>query len=400
MKQKQIIFLVIILFSLLQGCKSQGSSAPAPNNVAAVTGDTSVTISWDSVSGVEYWVFKAAANDVTPLNCFGMSQCQIFTKAVSPLLVTGLTNGTNYSFTVNGRIDGGKGGPGSPSVQAIPRLAGSTWSTGTSLGASDLHGITYGTVFVSVGNNGALFSSSDGISWTTLTNPLPSANLNAVTYYGGKYLAVGAGGAILTSADAITWQQQTSNTTNDLYAVANSMGVFVATGANGTILTSIDGTTWSVIPPITSNALYGITYGNSKYLAVGANGTIITSADASIWQTVTPLTASGLKTVTYGYAAGTTTGMFVALGDMGTLLTSSDGTSWNTQTQIASTPLINAVTYGRQFIAAGNTGGIYTSTDGISWTLATTALSPLYAITHGPYDYTAVGSSGLNMHSK
>lgn len=401
MKRYFAFILTIIFTILLQGCYSRGSSAPAPTNVNAVAGDTSVTITWDMLPEVEYWIFKATASNVTPESCFGTPGCQMIMNAVSPTVFSGLANGTTYSFSINGRMNSGIGGPGSPSIQAVPRLAGATWSTGAALGANDMHGVAYGTVYVAAGNNGALFSSADGVSWTALTNPAPTANLNAIAYSGGKYLAAGAGGVILLSTDGVTWQQQTSNTANDLYAVSgNGVGGFVATGAAGSIVTSTDGITWSASVSGTVNALYGITYANGKYIAVGANGTLLSSADTTTWQSITPSTSSSLKTVTYGVASGATTGMFVALGDLGTLLTSSDGASWSLQTPLASAQSINAVTFGRQFVAVANNGGIFTSTDGVTWILATTAASPLYAVAHGAYDYTAVGGSGLNMHAK
>ena len=401
MKRYFTFILATIFVLILQGCYSKGSSAPAPNNVSVVAGDLSATVSWDMLPGVEYWIFKAASNNVTPQNCFGSPQCQIIMKAASPAVVSGLTNGTTYSFSINGRIDGGEGGPGSPALQAIPRLAGAIWSTGTTLGANALRGVAYGTLYVAAGDSGALFSSTDGISWTASTNPLPAANLNAVAYSGSKYLAVGAGGVILLSSDGVTWLQQTSNTTNDLYAVAgNGLGGFVAVGAAGTIVTSVDGITWTVATSGTGNALNGITYASSQYMAVGALGSMLSSADAVTWKIITPITVYNLKTVTYGYATGSTTGMFLALGDLGTLLSSSDGVTWTQQTAIASNPTINAAAYGRQFIAVGDNGNIYTSTDGLTWTLATTATSSVYALAHSLYEYTAVGASGLNMHSK
>lgn len=394
---------------VLLGCRGNGSSAPAPTNVNVVAGDTSVTISWDMSPGVDYWVFKAAAANITPLSCYGMPQCQMIMHAVSPLLVTGLTNGTTYSFTINGRIDGGAGGPGSPSRQATPRLAGATWSVGSALvtGAYDLRGVAYGSVFIAAaalhgGAQGALFSSPDGISWTALTNPVPpSTNLYAATYYNGNYMVVGAGGVILSSPDAVTWTQQTSVATNNLYAVtSNGAGGYVATGASGTIIYSGNGINWTAASPtnIPPSTLNGVTYGNGMYVAVGASGTLLTSTDGNIWSPPASISSSissiNLKTVAYG------PGIFVALGDNGTLVTSTDGINWTLQSPIPSASLINAVTYGRQFIAVADDGSIFASIDGLAWTLATSASSPLYAVIHGPYDYSAVGFGGLNMHAK
>src|SRR5450759_2688331 len=169
MKRHFAFFLAIIAALLLAGCGNKGDPAPAPANVKVVPGDASATVSWTMAPGVEYWVFVAAANSVTPENCSALTLCRTVVNATSPQLVTGLINGATYSFTVNGRTGGGPGGAGSISVSTVPRLAGTSWSVGTSVGSNDLRGVTYGTVvaadgtltpaFVAVGTQGAMFSS-------------------------------------------------------------------------------------------------------------------------------------------------------------------------------------------------------------------------------------------------
>lgn len=414
MKQLLALIIVIAAATFLAGCRNKGSSAPAPTNVNVIAGDTSATVSWDMLPGVEYWIFKAAGSDISPQSCYGMPQCQMFMKAVSPAVVSGLANGTTYAFTINGRIDGGAGGPGSPSIQATPRLAGAIWSAGTSLGAYDLHGVTFGTVFVAAGSNGGLFSSADGmnwtpqtvINWTTTTTPLP--NLNAASYYGENYLVVGAGGVILTSPDTITWTQQTNVplATPELFAVSNyGAGGYVATGASGTIIYSVDGINWAGAASNTTNPLYGVTYGNGMYMAVGASGTLLSSLNGITWSTPSSISTNTLKGIAYGPVIGSTgTGTFVAVGANGTVVTSLDGgTSWTLPiSPFSPTTVINAVTYGRQFIAVADDGSIFASIDGLNWTpasLTPTNSSPIYAVTHGVYDYSAVGAGGLNMHS-
>lgn len=403
MKRYFALILLLTASTLFSGCRGSGSSAPAPTNVQVVEGDSSVNISWDMAPGVEYWIFKAAATDLTPQNCYPLPECGIIINAVSPRVVSGLTNGTNYSFTINGRTGGGKGGAGSPSISKVPRLAGSTWTAGSPQGTSNLYGIGFGSVFVAAGDTGALFSSSDGINWTALSSAV-TTKLNAVSYYTGTYLVAGAGGVILRSTDAATWTPQTSGTTNDLYAVSNhGTAGYAATGASGTILYSGDGATWTASTPITANPLYGVTYGNGIYVAVGAAGTLLSSVDAVTWTPLTSNTANTLQGIAYAPPAiGTTSGgTFVAVGANGTVVRSADGgATWATVTSpISPTTVINSVTYGRQFIAVADDGTIYTSTDGLTWTLAQTATAPLHAVTHGLFDYTAVGASGLNMHS-
>jgi predicted small lipoprotein YifL len=404
---KRLITLVMLIIAPFQlaGCGSTGSSAPPPENVSIVAGDSMATIKWDMAPGVEYWVFRAAGTSVTPDSCYGMPQCQILIRAVSPFVVAGLVNGTNYAFTINGRIDGGKGGAGSPSVQALPRLAGATWSAGNSLGSSpfnDFHGISYGSVYAAAGSNGALFSSIDGISWTPALNNPVVTNLNASTYFGGHYQVAGDAGVILHSNDATNWTQQTAVTSQNLYAVTNNAnGGYVATGAAGTILYSSDALNWSAAISsglITSQPLNAVTYGNGLYVAVGAAGTIINSTNGTNWLAASSISSSisalNLTSVAYG------AGVFVALGEAGTVVTSTDGATWTVQSAIATLPAINAVTYGRQFVGIANNGAVFYSTNGITWTQASSpTTSPLYALTHGVFDYTAVGAGGFNMRA-
>ena len=416
MKRYFTLCLLVSALIPLSGCYNTGSSAPAPTNVQVVAGDTSATLTWDTTAGVEYWIFKAATTGLAPQDCLPLPECGITMHAVSPTVLAGLVNGTLYSFTINGRVNGGKGGPGSPSVSATPRLAGAAWSLSGTLLGTNLNGIGFGSVFVAAGDGGVLFSSTDAATWTSLSSPV-ATKLNAVSYYGGNYLVVGAGGVILRSSNAtVTWPQQTAVpvATPDLYAISNyGTAGFVATGTSGTIIHSGDGITWvgATSTPNTANTLYGVTYGNGKYVAVGAAGTILTSTDAATWSAPTSNTSNTsnmLKSIAYAPPAiGTTgSGTFVAVGSSGAVVISTDGgLSWApiTTSPFSTSTVINAITYGRQFVAVAEDGNIKTSIDGLTWTATTTTpanASPIYAVTRGLYDYTAVGAGGLNLHSK
>jgi hypothetical protein len=388
--------LVISTALILASC-NEGSSAPPPTDVTVVPGDGVVTVSWTTAPSVDYFLYYVVGNSVSRWTTGTSSVISVS----SPYVLTGLTNDTTYTFTMDGRTNGGPAGSASPSISATPRLAGATWNSGTALGAT-LRGATYGTLFAAVGDSGVIQTSPDGKTWTSQTSGV-SANLNAAVY-GGSYLAAGAGGVILLSADAITWTSETSGTANNLNGLGSNGAFYLAVGDNGTILTSSGGASWTVPTSGTSNALYAVTYGNSRYVAVGASGTILTSADAVTWQAATsPVITYALKGVTYGLNTSVTpsVGVFVATGGNGTLLTSADGITWTQQAAIQSNPAINAVTYGTQFVAVGDTGGIFTSTDGITW-IAPTSVTPsnannLYAIAHGNHGYASVGLVGANL---
>ena len=59
----------------------------------------------------------------------------------------------------------------------------------------------------------------------------------------GLFVVVGDNGTILTSSDGTTWTSRTSGTSNGLYNIFYGNSTFVAVGHSGTILTSSDGTT-------------------------------------------------------------------------------------------------------------------------------------------------------------
>jgi len=438
MKRFFAFIMVAVAATILAGCLGTGgSSAPAPNNVAVVAKDSRVVVTWDSIPGVTYWIFTAAGAGVTPTNCSSMPACGTTLYATSPQVVSSLpgiygtygtiplTNGVQYSFTVNGRINGGPGGPGSPSIEAIPRLAGSTWNTGPNAGTTDLRGVAYGAGwFVATGLGGSSFSSIDGNLWTALSNTNAADNY-AVAFNGAVFLSVGAGGNVnALSPGTSSWVPQYSGTLNTLYAIANGNALVVAAGASGTIITtSNSGTNWTTQSSPTGSSLYGLAYGlvrgvTPTYVAVGATGTLLYSTDGVTWyRTASPLPTIDLKAVTYGGLDANGYGVFVAVGNGGTVLTSEDGITWTqqTSTNILSASNLNSVTYTayRRFMAVGADGNIYyseyysnpstlTGNGGTVWVQVSPPVTTrsINAITTGGlYDYSAVGTGGLNLYA-
>jgi hypothetical protein len=418
MRRPLMLVAAILAGLLVAGCGGSGHSADPPANVVALAGDGIVTVTWPMTSGVEYWMFYGPSPSISTSNWTTILGSQSVIGASSPSVATGLVNGTIYSFTLNGRTDGGPGGPGTPSVSAIPRLAGTAsaslpapWTAGSALSANDLRGVTWGTVFVAVGANGAMFSSTDGTKWNPLTSGV-TANLNAAVFR-SVYLAAGDGGAMLYSIDAITWTPRTTGTANNLNAIATNSGLFVAVGANGTIVFSGDGITWTkAANSATTNDLFAVTAtAGGTWIAVGAGGTLVTSIDGSNWTVVDSKTTFDLRGVASGTSTATTAALFVAVGANGTLVTSPDAATWTAQTAIG-TNTLSAITYATQFIAVGANGSIFTSTDGTTWTdqppptidsnLNTIDLNAinLNAIVHALFGYSVVGAAGVNLLAK
>jgi hypothetical protein len=410
---KRFVLLIasIAISAVLNGCSnSKSTPADAPPDLKATAGDGIVTLTWTAAPDVEYWIFYGAGSAITSTNWLSLGGRAV-TAATSPYTVSGLTNGNTYSFSMNGRKNGGPGGIGAPTQVAVPRFAGSAWVVGSPLGTGRLNGISAtagGNVIV--GSGGVIYAGVNGTVPVAQTNPTAPADLNAVISGGLGLAAVGAAGTVVFSTDTLAWTTKTSGTVADLYALASpGTGALVAVGAGGTVIATVDGTTWTTSTSATTKNLYAAAYGISRYVAVGAEGTVVTSTDGATWQLVPVNTPNDLRAVALGVistttgsgttAVTTTASIFVAMGVAGTLLTSSDGLTWTVQTPM-STNTINAVVYSSQFVAVGNAGSIYTSADGITWQarLSGTA-NDLTALARTSSGYVAVGAAGTNLTS-
>jgi len=246
------------------------------------------------------------------------------------------------------------------------------WAAVSSGVTQNLNAVTYGInagssyYFVAVGDAGTIlrcnYDNDDDAactSWSAASSVPVSSNLNDVVAGEAIYVAVGDDGVILTSSDGHGgWTQRTSGTAAHLYGVNYAYdedlddGYFIAVGAGGTILTSTDGTTWTARTSGTTQDLYALTYGIDRsvtasdvyyYVAVGAAGTVISAQSPS--GTWTDQTAySGTTDDLYTVAKGTRS-RFIAAGANGTLIYSlTPGANW-TSVSTGSSAQINKLMY-------------------------------------------------------
>jgi photosystem II stability/assembly factor-like uncharacterized protein len=140
---------------------------------------------------------------------------------------------------------------------------GITWSSAISGTVADLKGIAFGSTtliyglspvvvnplytngvntFVAVGNGGALVVSRDnGLSWMASATAIPVVgNLNAVTY-ARQFITVGDGGGVFTSPDGLSWTSQASGTTAPLYSIAHGRFDFSVVGGAGSPVGTVVG---------------------------------------------------------------------------------------------------------------------------------------------------------------
>ena len=412
--------LVLVSALLLAACGGSSTpSTPAPpiGGLSVVAGDSQVTVSWKETPGVEYWIFAAPNTPNLSLdNWLATSGSTYRLKVTSPYVVTGLTNGTPYSFFMTGRTNSGPGGDATPTVAATPRLAGSEWTSSSTVNTGTPTGLTYGSyldvasntvlyTYVAVGNDGKMFRAADFNTWTAIT-PVVNVNLHAAeySYSFAKFIAVGAGGTILYSSDSKIWTQSTKITPHNLNAIATNGSLAIAVGDNGTIVTSNNALTWTAATSVpTTSKLHGITYTNSgNWLAVGAGGTILTSGDGLTWTAQKSGSSADLKGVgsMTNFTNNVTSYQFIVVGANGTILSSPDAITWTTQSA-NTTANFNALSATTQFLAVGSDGTVVTSLDGITWKpQASQTTANLTHLLRAQNMYIAVNSMGGIIYSK
>ena len=259
---------------------------------------------------------------------------------------------------------------------------GSSWTPRADGRFMSYKQIVYGgTRFVAVGDSGVSVS-SDGRSWSRKDC---GKGLQSVAYGGGKFVAAGDSGAIWTSSDGETWSDKSragADHSTMFTSVAFGDGRFVVGGRASTgqlggvsIFTSADGgEDWSDESVNQSSSwltpLYpmSLCYGGGRFLAGGSsNGVLKSSADGRFWATVTlPDEAKSYRITVITYAGD----RFVALGTSSTsniVLSSANGVDdWRVMQAPARA---KSATYAKGFyLVAADSGNIYKSPDGQTWT--------------------------------
>ena len=436
------MLIVALVTPLLSGCPgNNGSTADPLSAFTATAGDGRVKLTWTASPDVDYWLFTATDQSLTAFNWTGLPNPHAYTSVASPFYLCGLFNGTTYYFAANGRINGGPGGPSSPTINATPYNASTNWIANSAALSQNLYGVGYTSLrtcsnnttsafgsFAAVGAGGAIFTSTDGKTWTNPTS-LPNgfssdlyavtghaANLNNPTTPGLRWVAVGAGGASVYSTDGITWSVGRADLGNPaLRSLTQVAGTFFAVGDIGTILSSTDGITWTTHNSGSTNNLHGVTHG-TIYVAVGDSGTILKSAEGNTWTAPTSVPPSILPII---LRQVTSVGsIYVAVGDGGTIVTSKDGgTTWTAQTLPGTPNLVGVAAESQlvanavvdpllgfipnaQFAAVDSTGNAYTSVNGITWSAAIVTGTPsLNALVSSGFGYVAAGNAGATAYA-
>jgi hypothetical protein len=155
-----------------------------------------------------------------------------------------------------------------------------TWTPRLSMN-NQMYSIGYNgsNLWVAAGDNGWLFTSADGITWTSRDSGFNGNPILKVTYANSLWVAGGSNGIISTSTDGTTWTTRTSNmSTNDINSIAYGNSTWVAVGGGGGstntggITYSTDGITWTrKSQSVTTGTIYyDVAYNGTNWI-VGTN---------------------------------------------------------------------------------------------------------------------------------
>ena len=154
--------------------------------------------------------------------------------------------------------------------------------------SSTLNEIQYSQIldkWICVGNNGGIFSAVGFGTTSFIKNASnTTSNLNSIAFGNNKIVSVGDGGAVVTSSSGIFWTLN-NPTSNILNSVIWTGSQFVAVGNNNIILISSNGDSWTLITPNISGSFISIVYDSnySLYTLLNSIGKLYYSFDLQNW---------------------------------------------------------------------------------------------------------------------
>jgi len=273
----------------------------------------------------------------------------------------------------------------------IKRLDRYQWANPLPQG-STLHDVIWSDthkIYVTVGQNGAMATSSNGIGWVN-RNVFTKERYNSIAFGNGIYVVI-TNKDVFSSQDNIVWKSTDSTLLGTKDKFENVIwdgnqfiivGIHYKRDANNIntayllVSTSIDGLNWQQDYPVGKDRLLDVaSNGSSIYVGISSveASRVVKSVNLKTWNPISPLPTDVFFDVIWN---GT---LFVAVGLRGAIISSVNGVSWFSHSVTGGlTPTLAKITWqDNKFIAVGSdaTGGVIVtgtpdnSAGGITWVL-------------------------------
>lgn len=250
---------------------------------------------------------------------------------------------------------------------------GNTWANGNLKTDIVLRDVVWsGARFIAVGDNGVVYTSSNGSTWTRESTPIGATDhlFGVGTNGSGDLVAVGRDQLILYSPNnGDSWTVVHSRVTDspDIFKVAFGDGKFVGVDEEGGVWISADGSKdWT---KYNSGIKFRcITFANGYFMAGNASGGIIRSAtgNAGSWESVGSL-GTAVRDIDYG------NGKWLAVGRNIATSSNTNGSGWTIRIRLETDyNFVDQLFSGcasapNTFVAVGEHGLMLNSADGITW---------------------------------
>ncbi len=210
-----------------------------------------------------------------------------------------------------------------------------------------------------LGDDDTFYGTRDGIKWTSQDSGF--TGLNSLAYRHGRYVAVGDLGLVITSVDGRSWAAVPSTTSEQLLDVASSADDFLACGSAGTLIRSnLLGTVWNPETSETSEDLHAVAAIGAGW-AGGDNGTCLVRS-GSTWISEPVPSVQRINSI-----SGESDSLIVTT-EGGSILHRDQMGNWLVTYDIASQSFTHSIHRSSSgFLAIGEQGLIRTSDDGITW---------------------------------
>ncbi len=264
-------------------------------------------------------------------------------------------------------------------------FAAEAWTTIRSCLPSDSRSTIWnGREYVGIGRQGIVFSSPDGVLWTS-RGIGPKAPVNRLLLREGEYLAVGDKG-IHSSVDLVNWTLVHASVA-PLIGISAWSDTVVAVGDSGQILRRIGSGSWEVMASGTKQRLYFASKVLDEYYVGGNSSTLLVSRNGSGWMPMSNTLTDiySLQAIGNSLVAATLTGVF---------FNRERGMWWRPVVGSWSGIPTRIVRAGDQFVVPTTAGSIYLLKGDSASTEVPTLLGDLQdVVTGGPYAV-AVGREG------